>query len=58
MSDLCHAGFALWSAQQAEALRSAAREHSNAPLDWENLAEEIEGLGLRNAALWPAMSAP
>jgi Domain of unknown function DUF29 len=45
MSDLYHAGFALWSAQQAEALRSAAREHSNAPLDWENLAEEIEGLG-------------
>ena len=45
MSNLYHADFALWSAQQAKALRSAARERSNAPLDWENLAEEIEGLG-------------
>ncbi len=45
MGDLYHADFALWSAQQAQALRSAARERSNAPVDWENVAEEIEGLG-------------
>jgi hypothetical protein len=35
-----------WSKQQAEALRSAARTGSNHALDWENLAEEIEGLGI------------
>ena len=37
--------FFLWTQEQAEALRSAAREGSNLPLDWENLAEEIESLG-------------
>jgi hypothetical protein len=35
-----------WSEQQAAALRSAARGGSNQPLDWENLAEEIEDLGI------------
>jgi hypothetical protein len=34
-----------WSEQQASALRAAARGGSNQPLDWENLAEEIEDLG-------------
>jgi hypothetical protein len=34
-----------WSEQQAAALRAAARGSSNQPLDWENLAEEIESLG-------------
>ncbi len=34
-----------WSEQQAAALRAAARGGSNQPLDWENLAEEIEELG-------------
>jgi hypothetical protein len=34
-----------WSEQQAAALRAAARGGSNQPLDWENLAEEIESLG-------------
>ena len=37
--------FFLWTMEQAEALRKAAREGSNLPLDWENLAEEIESLG-------------
>jgi hypothetical protein len=40
--------FFLWTQEQAEALRRAAREAregSNLPLDWENLAEEIESLG-------------
>jgi len=35
---------AAWSEQQAAALRAAARGSSNQPLDWENLAEEIEDL--------------
>jgi hypothetical protein len=33
-----------WSEQQASALRAAAHGESNQPLDWENLAEEIEDL--------------
>jgi hypothetical protein len=33
-----------WSEHQAAALRAAARRGSNEPLDWENLAEEIEDL--------------
>ena len=36
--------FLRWTEQQAMALRRAAKE-SNLPLDWENLAEEIESLG-------------
>ena len=36
--------FALWSEQQAEALRAAARGGSNQPIDWENVAEEIGDL--------------
>src|ERR1700693_1915523 len=39
--------FFAWSKQQAEALRAAVRGgESNQQLDWENLAEEIEGLGI------------
>jgi Domain of unknown function DUF29 len=43
--------FVLWTAEQVAALRRAkslplARTgDSNLPLDWENLAEEIESLG-------------
>jgi hypothetical protein len=37
--------FLLWSRQQAEALHAAAQGASSLPLDWENLAEEIESLG-------------
>lgn len=37
--------FVLWTEQQAQALRAAARDATNQPLDWENLAEEIESLG-------------
>jgi len=37
--------FLLWSKEQAEALRAAARGGSNRPIDWENIAEEIEDLG-------------
>ena len=36
--------FLRWTEQQATALRHAAKD-LNLPLDWENLAEEIESLG-------------
>ena len=45
MTELYRTDLALWSAQQAEAIRAAAREGSNAPVDWANVAEEIESLG-------------
>lgn len=35
----------LWSQEQARALREAGRSGTNLPLDWDNLAEEIESLG-------------
>jgi Domain of unknown function DUF29 len=35
--------FFLWTQEQSAALRRA--KDSNLPLDWDNLAEEIEGLG-------------
>jgi hypothetical protein len=37
--------FVAWTEQQAAALRTAARGATNQPLDWENLAEEVESLG-------------
>ena len=37
--------FVVWTERQAEALRHAARIGSNLPLDFENLAEEIESVG-------------
>ena len=37
--------FFAWTRHQAKALREAARSRTNQPLDWENLAEEIESLG-------------
>ena len=37
--------FLAWTRHQAEALRAAAQLGANMPLDWELLAEEIEGLG-------------
>jgi hypothetical protein len=38
--------FVAWSKEQAEALRTGARTGSIRALDWENLAEEVEGLGI------------
>jgi Domain of unknown function DUF29 len=35
----------VWSEEQARALRAAAHEGSDAPIDWEHVAEEIESLG-------------
>src|SRR5437763_16114365 len=37
--------FVRWTEQQSNALRAAAGLGTNLPLDWENLAEEIESLG-------------
>ncbi len=37
--------FVRWTEQQAAALRDAASLRTNLPLDWENLAEEIDSLG-------------
>jgi hypothetical protein len=37
--------FVRWTEVQSSALRDAARVSTNLPLDWENLAEEIESLG-------------
>jgi hypothetical protein len=42
-SDLYDRDFVLWTEEQAALLRRA--KGSNLPLDWENLAEEIESLG-------------
>src|SRR5262252_9356703 len=35
----------LWAEEQGRALRAAARAGWNAPIDWENVAEEIETFG-------------
>lgn len=37
--------FQLWVQEQAAALRQAALDRVNLPLDWCNLAEEIESMG-------------
>jgi hypothetical protein len=42
-ANLYERDFVLWTEEQAAALRRA--KDSNLPLDWENLAEEIESLG-------------
>lgn len=45
MGSLYDTDFAAWSAEQAGAIRDAGRRRVNAPIDWENVAEEIETLG-------------
>lgn len=37
--------FLAWTEEQARLLREAARERVNTPIDWENVAEEIESMG-------------
>jgi Domain of unknown function DUF29 len=37
--------FVRWTEEQSHALREAAHSGVNLPLDWENLAEEIDDLG-------------
>jgi hypothetical protein len=34
-----------WTREQAAALRKAGQDRVNAPVDWENIAEEIESMG-------------
>ncbi len=43
LGELYDRDFVLWTEEQAAALRQA--KGANLPLDWENLAEEIESLG-------------
>ena len=43
IGELYDQDFVLWTLEQSFALRQA--RNSNLPLDWENLAEEIESLG-------------
>jgi hypothetical protein len=43
-ADLYKEDFVLWAEGQAAALREAASAGTNLPLDWENLAEEVESL--------------
>jgi hypothetical protein len=44
-AELYEDDFVRWTEQQAAALRNAAVHGANLPLDWENLAEEIDSLG-------------
>lgn len=50
---MSHSGYeddlVLWAEDQARALRNAAKSASNLPIDWENVAEEIESLGKAQA---------
>ncbi|MGH7030110.1 MAG: DUF29 domain-containing protein, partial [Stellaceae bacterium] len=48
LGDLYDQDFVLWTEEQAAALRQA--KGANLPLDWENLAEEIETLGTSQRA--------
>jgi Domain of unknown function DUF29 len=45
VAQLYEGDFVRWTEQQSRALREAAGVGTNLPLDWENLAEEIESLG-------------
>jgi hypothetical protein len=44
MSSEYDTDIALWAENQARALRAAARTGSNLSIDWENVAQEIEGV--------------
>ncbi len=44
-TDLYERDFIAWTEQQARVLREAAANRTNLALDWENLIEEVEGLG-------------
>jgi hypothetical protein len=45
MGSLYDQDLVLWTEEQARELRAAANAGWNAPIDWENVAEEIESLG-------------
>jgi len=44
-AELYDKDFLLWTQEQSRLLRQAAERRVNFPLDWENLAQEIESLG-------------
>ena len=44
-AELYERDFFLWTQEQGKRLREAAQHGLGLPLDWENLAEEIESLG-------------
>jgi hypothetical protein len=46
--ELYERDFYLWTQRQAAELRRVAEAGANLPLDWANLAEEIESLGARD----------
>jgi hypothetical protein len=51
MSDtLYDTDFYEWTQEQSRRLRKAASERINVPIDWENVAEEIESLGKSNVS--------
>ena len=45
MGNLYQQDIYLWSREQSAALRDAAGAKLNLPIDWENVAEEIESVG-------------
>ncbi|MBV8705352.1 MAG: DUF29 domain-containing protein [Acetobacteraceae bacterium] len=45
MRSLYDSDLVAWSVEQAIAIREAGQRRVNAPIDWENVAEEIESLG-------------
>ena len=47
-ADLYDRDFVAWTEAQAAELRAAGAERMNLPIDWENVAEEIESLGRNN----------
>lgn len=44
-AELYDQDFVRWTEEQAKALRLAAESRLNLPVDWEHLAQEVEGLG-------------
>ena len=44
-STLYEADFVAWTEEQAAALRHAAETRANLPVDWLNVAEELESMG-------------
>ena len=55
MSGLYDQDLVLWTEEQARELRVAANAGWNAPIDWENVAEEIESWANPNAVPSPAI---
>src|SRR3954465_662108 len=57
-AELYDEDFLLWTQEQAKLLREAAGRRVNFPLDWENLAEEIESLGKSQSSELPSRLPP